>query len=216
MRVDEVLTKIVERVENSSSGEIVGAANVVHELRCGDDSAEAIARRAVIAWLTVDMGAVALGAMMRAGHVDNPPGIPASQYVPSIFAQAGQTYAEMLVELSPCPGCGLLMLDVDKQRDRAFPRWYLADVDAQLKRANWRRIGTGRINDDRICTQCTSEGRGSFDCALCNERRPSDQIKESFGDPSEYLCKVCFETRTAKEWADKHEALYDRHRYDFE
>jgi len=60
------------------------------------------------------------------------------------------------------------------------------------------------------------KGKASFVCTLCNERRTSDQVQERFGDPPEFLCKICYSSVSALKWDQKNKELNEAHRYDFE
>ena len=124
----------------------------------------------------------------------------------------------LVVNLSKCPTCGRWMLDNSAKNTReVFPTAMGDTLADQLKRADWRfTSGTTVGEDDVICEQCASEGRGSFTCQLCGQVRESSLVEERIGDPPEFLCKICYETSSAKAWNEKQDELYKAHRYDFE
>lgn len=70
-----------------------------------------------------------------------------------------------------------------------------------LKRNNVRaRAWTTTADERSLCTECAKE-HSSFRCALCGEARRG-QPHESYGQPAEHLYEPCFETKTAKEFAE--------------
>jgi hypothetical protein len=145
------------------------------------------------------------------------------EYTPVILVENSRSArVTFALELDKCPSCQRLMMrpfpTPDSQRwDRyPFPREWRNNLDAQMKRAGLVYWGAwSRKYDARICEVCTASGLDIFICALCGQERGIDQIKEQFGDPPEYLCQVCYETRPAKEWHEAIERLEEEHRYDF-
>lgn len=71
------------------------------------------------------------------------------------------------------------------------------------------------VDDEPICIECEQAGKSDFLCALCKERKRSNKKQESFGDPSEFLCTDCYETKPAKIWDEKVDELVEAHRYDY-
>ena len=136
-------------------------------------------------------------------------------YCPHII---GKQYAEMLVEIGVCSICKNYMIpDYDGQYRRSvFPLYRYLNFDAQVERAGWEKMSSITVDDKYICQKCAESGKADFLCALCNERKPSDKNKESYGDPPEFLCCDCYENVSAKTWEEKTSELYDVHKYDWE
>jgi len=125
------------------------------------------------------------------------------------------TLATMVVYLKPCPTCAKLMIRLsDGGPFQLFP--YDLSFKSQVERAGWVYVSDAEVDEKRICHECKAAGRASFVCAMCKETRRMDQEEESFGEPAERLCSVCFETVTAKVWAAKVRELREDHRWDFE
>jgi hypothetical protein len=139
-------------------------------------------------------------------------------YTPTVVeGQHGLTYGEVLINLVKCPSCGRWM--VDKSLDDhyyGFPAYSGLNLRAQMIRADWRFKSDVAIDNKRICEQCAAEGKASFVCSLCGERRDTKMVKESFGDPPEYLCRECYVIVPAAVWDAKVDELQEAHQYDFE
>ena len=139
------------------------------------------------------------------------------EYTPE-FTKRG---AKLEILVSTCGTCNRKMLNItSKQVGRLrglFPYFYGASLRAQLERANIMFRGDTKDKDDHyICEECDKSGKSTFICALCEEERTSELKHDSWGDPPEFLCTVCYETVPAKTWEKKERKLYDSHRYDFE
>ena len=141
----------------------------------------------------------------------------ACEYIPKII---DDRHALFMVALSVCPKCGHKMVAppdrYQAQWTDTFPKFNRERFDEQAKRAGLRIKSGVQVDGYHICTVCAEEGKADFLCKLCSQRKPTDKIEKSFGDPSEYLCSDCFKTVTAKEWAKAVKELEDAHRYDFE
>jgi len=135
-----------------------------------------------------------------------------------ITIEGARAYGLMMVELHRCPICSKWMLykEVKRWEGTPFPRWVKIDFDAQLKKAGWVTVSQVKVDDHHICDECASAGKADFLCALCGKRKPTSEIQERFGDPSEFLCKQCYETVPAKQWEEKVESLEADHRWDFD
>lgn len=77
-------------------------------------------------------------------------------------------------------------------------------------------ISSSKKDDNPICEVCAEKGKASFTCSLCGKELQSNMIKESFGDPAEYLCTECYTTVPASVWDEKVKKLEEAHRWDFE
>lgn len=84
----------------------------------------------------------------------------------------------------------------------------------QMKAAGMRYRGSNFITSDIVCEQCVADGKIHFKCAFCEETRNSELYHDAeYGDP---ICKICYETLTAKEWDEKMKELHEIHRYDYQ
>lgn len=135
------------------------------------------------------------------------------KYTPKIHESGG--YVEMLIKSEKCPCCGKIM--IKKDQAGLFPRkWGTNSQEAQMAEAGlvfWSHV---QVDGENICDDCVIFGRADFLCALCGERKNVQKIKESFGDPGEFLCKDCYETAPAKTWIERREYLHEIHEYDFD
>ena len=122
------------------------------------------------------------------------------------------------VLLHKCSTCGRWMLNKSAERaNNVFATEHFELLQEYLALADWRlRSDVTDRNGSEICEQCASEDKGSFECALCGEVRESSQKVRSVGDPPEFLCMVCYETKPAKVWEEKYKELLEAHRYDYE
>lgn len=142
-------------------------------------------------------------------------------FVPQIikpFADDRIVYLAMLIEAEICPICQKIMTRAGKSffNGGNFPNAMSYNFDTQIKNAGVVVMSKIQVDDHCICIECANAGKADFLCALCNIRRPTDQVQESFGEPPEYLCKICYETVPAKQWDMKTSELYSQHQYDFE
>lgn len=118
-----------------------------------------------------------------------------------------------------CPICKKLMakkLNRHYFEKSFFPVSIEMNQDAQMKRAGLVYVGSVKVDDEYICVECEESGKTDFKCELCEQRKPTEKIQKRFGDPSEFLCKDCYETTTAKVWKEKCDQLEYDHEFDFE
>lgn len=114
-----------------------------------------------------------------------------------------------------CPICGRTMMY--KSKGRVFSQFGDSDIQKRLiSEQGVVFISSSKKDDEFICEVCESEGKASFTCALCEKTFHTDNIQQSFGDPAEYLCKVCYTTIPANVWEKKVDDLEKAHRWDFE
>jgi hypothetical protein len=146
--------------------------------------------------------------------------IKEGSYIPEIFDNGNRV--KLMAQLSSCFACGRKMIMLNKSDiDRVyhlFPYYFGDTLQAQLKRANITWYGNVKDKDDEfLCEDCSNRGLGEFVCSLCGETRSSDLKEESFGiDPPRHLCKICYETVSAKTWKEKSDSLTREHRWDWE
>ena len=139
----------------------------------------------------------------------------AEDFVPEVIESgAGGCYGIMLVKLNKCPICGKHMLVPVARHQGPFP--IAIDFDAQIKKAGWVRQSIAEVDGRPICQECSAAGKADFLCQLCKERRPTSKIKESFGDPPEFLCQDCYSTVPAEIWDKEVDRLEKEHQWDFE
>lgn len=125
-------------------------------------------------------------------------------------------YGVMIVELYVCPICNRYMVIAPSKYHGTFPARYDHDFDAQMKRVGWVKMSDVKQDDNNVCVECVRAGKATFLCVLCEQRKPTDKIQYSFGDPPEFACRDCYETVSAKRWTEAINALDNRHRYDHE
>lgn len=135
-------------------------------------------------------------------------------YTPKIIENTHVVYLEMVIEATKCYLCKKIMLP--KKSGRIFPKYMNMDQDAQMKRAGFVYSTNIEVDGKRICVECKNAGKADIQCVLCNEKKPSDKVQQSFGYPPEYLCKDCYETKPAKIWEEKCDKLLEDHLYDLD
>lgn len=134
-------------------------------------------------------------------------------YKPEII---GSDYALFLVRLERCPECKRYMVVRPRETsDPTFPYYHKLSFDAQAKAANLGIKSRSKIDRHPICEDCETEGKASFVCALCKERKPSSKIQQSFGDPAEYLCSDCYLVVPAEKWDQATDELMQEHKWDY-
>ena len=134
-------------------------------------------------------------------------------YTPKVVEDG---YALFAAKITECSICHKLMVKRLKFPNSSFfPMWRNNDQDAQMTRAGFVYISDIKVDDNYICVECKQQGKADFKCELCDERKPTSKIQESFGNPSVFLCRDCYETVPAKIWDEKCDELEEEHRYDF-
>ena len=133
-------------------------------------------------------------------------------YTPKIHENG--RYVEMLIEAKKCKCCEKIMV-TKLGYHSIFPKYMRINQEAQMKAAEFVYSTSTLVDDEPICLECEQAGKADFLCAMCDERKTTDKKQESFGDPAEFLCKDCYETKPAKVWDEKVDELQDAHRYDF-
>ena len=133
-------------------------------------------------------------------------------YTPKVHENG--SYVEMLIEARKCKCCEKIMV-AKLGYHSIFPKNMRINQEAQMKAAGLVYSTSTLVDDEPICLECEQAGKADFVCAMCNERKTTDKKQESFGEPAEFLCKDCYETKPAKVWYEKVDELKDAHRYDF-
>ncbi len=134
-------------------------------------------------------------------------------YIPKIHENG--RYVEILIEAEKCVCCEKIMIAKSTNHNSIFPKFWRINQESQMKAAGIVYKTHSTIDGYSICIECEQAGKSSFLCALCNERKSSDKRKEAIGDPADFLCKDCFETKSAKVWEEKYDELIEEHKYDF-
>jgi hypothetical protein len=129
---------------------------------------------------------------------------------------AGCLY-RVTVKVQKCSECGAHLATVDAAHQLRRLPWMNRGIVKQLELAGCKLVGRlGEFSSERsLCDDCLKT-RAVFECDLCHQKRCGEDISESFGYPAEYLCRHCFETVSAKVWAEACGGLSESHRYDFE
>lgn len=139
-------------------------------------------------------------------------------FKPEIIEEHTHTaYGTLLVTLEKCHVCEKWMIAMYCPPTHFGSSSLFGPIgfDYQIKEAGWV-LRSGATRDDyEICKECFNAGQEGFRCALCNQVKPMSKSQESFGYPTEYLCKDCFEIIPAKVWAEKVKELIEKHKYDF-
>ena len=108
----------------------------------------------------------------------------------------------VLVHVDRCGGCLRPMVPLHAQlRGMSLP----VPFARQALRANWPiqtrfyRDATGKM----ACSDCAERGGVAFVCVLCQQERFLSEAQARFGSQSPaYLCKPCYATVPASEWAE--------------
>lgn len=131
----------------------------------------------------------------------------------------------MMVELEICPFCKKYMIefpivntDPFPFNSNPFPKHYEYDFEAQVERVGWVKKSDVQIGGpEYICEICKEQGSANFKCHICKKTYLTREIQETiFGDPSEYLCKSCYENVPAKVWFETIDRLKEIHQYDYD
>ncbi len=115
------------------------------------------------------------------------------------------------VETDECPLCKKTMVTEIPKHTGIIPNWVKLSQEAQMKGTGLVYTGNARVDDHLVCRECEEAGKADFKCELCKRRHPTSKIKESFGEPAEFLCTDCYEAVPAKEWDTKVEELNEQH-----
>ena len=114
-----------------------------------------------------------------------------------------------------CPKCKKKMIDAEYWRLKGvFPGYYKKDLHIQLSKKNMViRSEIQHNNYAYVCKICA--GLAEFKCYSCKQQRLVKNIKYREGDPPDYLCKKCFNIKTAKEWEELKDIISEDHRWDY-
>ena len=110
-----------------------------------------------------------------------------------------------------CEYCQRVMIPRDL-RGHGSPFQY--PLEDQMKAHGWVFQGAdipGTDHEDYACVECTQAGKITFTCEICKQERTSTFLKKDQYD--EPTCTVCYETMTAKAWADWHDEQGERNRW---
>ena len=121
------------------------------------------------------------------------------------FKKGGTIIAAISVEFQRCWLC-------DKPIIPQYVYWFVGQM--QVSTLGLVKEGFQDDNGHRCCIECKQNGKHTFECALCHELRQFSEVQYEVGDPREYLCKICYNTQSAKVWEEKKTELYESHRWD--
>ena len=114
-----------------------------------------------------------------------------------------------------CQVCDRPMMH--KDRSGLFSPYKEFSQEAQMARtkivmAKMRVPGSDYFSGKSYaCEGCVAEGKVTFTCAICKQKRSSDQLhEENYEEPE---CKLCYETMPAKAWAEWHKDQDERNRW---
>ncbi len=133
-------------------------------------------------------------------------------YTPKIIK--GTSYVEMLIQGEECCLCHKIMISKLEYGYGVYPKYFKLGQEAQMKLGGLVYKTQTRVDDHSICHECNEGGKATFRCYLCGLDHTTDKIKETYGDPPEFLCVGCYEITPAKKWHEACEYLYNEHRFD--
>lgn len=118
-----------------------------------------------------------------------------------IDAGYGNFFLPLYEQLESCPICNRFMVSHLSRFGKEYQKLDLVAYGMRLP-------GSSQY----ACEKCVEEGLVGFTCAICKQKRSSDQIQEEH--EGEIACTVCYETLPAKEWDQHINRVYESHRYD--
>ncbi len=128
-----------------------------------------------------------------------------------------EEYVRVWIKVERCKYCDLRMVHYPKPRDETFPKQSGINFKGQAEILGLVKASGTAVDHKPICQGCVDAGKVDFLCSLCNKRKPSSKIQESFGcQPQEHLCADCYRTVPAKLWEAKIDALQEKHKYDWD
>lgn len=140
--------------------------------------------------------------------------IDTENFTPEVhFIPSGYGYATFVLSIRKCPLCNSPMMKKWRMPETIY---YKLDLKSQMERAGIKFISSSRVNNEHICDECSGKGLSSFTCYICNKTQSSTEIHESYGDPSDYVCKSCYNSIPASKWDKVIDELEKAHQYDFD
>ena len=130
-----------------------------------------------------------------------------NDYPKLIEKQEHYVYMGVILKTSICPKCGKYLLPSQNGLNILYG-------NSMFCSTQWAENSYAKVDDYFICKECAGKNLADFKCDLCNNRYPSSEIQESFGDPPDFLCKNCYKTQPALVWCEEVADLESLHRYD--
>jgi len=139
-----------------------------------------------------------------------------------VVKEAGKSAGVQInVEAKICIGCNAVMVDARHLSQHSRKRLaqgqagppYFDEVLPQLERGEIKIISELEDDNGWYCRDCAAKNLAKFVCAMCDQERPSSEVKKSFGFglQADYLCKDCYATQPARAWDAKVDELYASH-----
>ena len=141
------------------------------------------------------------------------------KYIPTIHIEAHHVYIEMLVEGKLCNICKKPMIREGRgalMNGGVFPNYIGLNIQEQVKNGCLEFMSHFKVDDKEICITCKEAGRADFVCQSCHQRKSTDKMKESIGDPPDFLCVDCYNTVPAAVWDSLKDHLYEEHKYGYQ
>jgi len=113
-----------------------------------------------------------------------------------------------------CPVCKANMIESSQWNYSPFVAGENSFTE-QVKRSGLVLRSDVMVENEFICVNCKRDGKADFYCYLCQRRKESCKMKESYGDPAEFLCTDCFSRVSAKVWDNAESELSHKHKNDF-
>lgn len=139
------------------------------------------------------------------------------EYVPKIYDKGSFPKIQVLLKTMLCGICKTPMLP-DMHKFFPIDRWN-NQKEQMIRGGIKEQSSVHDCNGKPICIDCKESGKIEFTCRMCEQKKPSSKIQESFGYSEgdiDYLCTDCYETCPAKIWDEKVEELNSEHKYDYE
>lgn len=124
-------------------------------------------------------------------------------------------FEDFKLEIKTCPKCNKKMINASHNALRqSFPGYNKLNLETQLSKKDMVIRSETEEGYHYLCENC--EDNMEFKCWGCKETRLKKDIKWKYGDPPDFLCIHCYNTKTAKEWNDLRSEIDDNHRWDYQ
>lgn len=124
------------------------------------------------------------------------------------------SFEEFKLHIIICPKCKKKMIDASYMGlYNSFPVYIKFKLETQLSEKDMVIRSETKEGYHYLCKNC--EGNMEFKCVGCKETRLKKDIKYKYGDPPDFLCNTCYNTKSAKEWDDLVSGIAEEHRWDY-
>lgn len=144
------------------------------------------------------------------------------EYVPQVLTRPGQQDLVLLAyPVFPCSECGRPTLSQSLRHIRYTNIWGEAfapagdSIKAQLLRAGLQVEDTADFDGKQVCGECVKAGKVKVRCCHCERETSLDNVQFQAGDPAEFLCRACYESVPAAQYAKLVKEIEERHRHDY-